>query len=530
MFQSASTSQPNRPRLVGDDIIIGKSIILARRVAFNGCWEVEKPQPIALSRLLSMAYGKRISINDDMLKQFVSAFGALPRSLREVEQILSSLPAPLAETEDQVAEANRLLKDGVSPYKLDTLMRGQKYGLRPAPDWAETLTLCDKGLVLGKGTVILPLTDDGLELEGRETQVLALLSIARRGLAPAEMLEKLGTVCRAVARGETSVAAIALSQLRQPPLVDWALGKSLSLAAVRMRRGMTPLEVLRKAGFRQAALEKTYGHTEIWLKFNPCHLPAGCPGGGQFCSTNAGNDPTYGGRLPEPKLPSAPSPFTSWDAYRSHEVENAIYPQQPGTITLQRWQEMKDALDKRNDLTANQKAAFLTIYAWEGGLKENKGNGSIAGLTGTALDRTGGDAPTTVNDAINGYVDYFNDTMKTVGGINALNQINDPKAAAAFADTDFYQGRSRGPRLLQQSVNEVLDRLGRPRIDEDGSMGPGLLKAYAELANNPDTRQALLNALYKKRVQWSEEKKVDKKDKSLAKEREADQVRFASFR
>jgi len=50
------------------------------------------------------------------------------------------------------------------------------------------------------------------------------------------------------------------------------------------------------------------------------------------------------------------------------------------------------------------------------------------------------------------------------------------------------------------------------------------------LANNPDTRQALLNALYKKRVQWSEEKKVDKKDKSLAKEREADQVRFASFR
>src|SRR5208283_3314882 len=101
---------------------------------------------------LSMAYGKRISINDDMLKQFVSAFGALPRSLQEVEQILSSLPAPLAETEDRVAAANRLLKDGISPYKLDTVMRGQKYGLRPALDWAETLTLCDKGLVLGKGT------------------------------------------------------------------------------------------------------------------------------------------------------------------------------------------------------------------------------------------------------------------------------------------------------------------------------------------------------------------------------------------
>jgi len=289
MFQqTTATTQPSHPRLVGDDIIIGKSTILARRFAFNGCWEVEKPQPIALSRLLSMAYGKRISINDGMLKQFDRAFGALPRNLREVEQILSTLPAPLAEAEERVAEANRLLKDGVSPYKLETVMRGQKYDLRPAPDWAETLTLCDKGLVLGKGTVVLPLTDDGLELEGRETQVLALLSVARRGLAPVEMLEKLGTVCRAVTKGEISVAAIALSQLRQPPLIDWALGKSLSLASVRIRRGMTPLEVLRKAGFRPAALEKAYGLTELWRKFNPNHKPAGSPEGGQFCSGSGG--------------------------------------------------------------------------------------------------------------------------------------------------------------------------------------------------------------------------------------------------
>lgn len=535
MLHIASATPLLRPRVVGNSIVIGNSTVLGRRYAANGCWEVEKPQPAALSKLLSVAYEKRISPTDDMIGILERAFAMLPRNPREADHIISGFPSPTSDTEEHVAATNRLLKSGIRPDQIEAVLRGSRLGLRSAPEWAEQLTLCSEGVVLGKGTVIaglveLPFGGTGLDLDGREGAVLALLSLARRALAPADVLEKLASASRALSRGDASVAAIALAQLGQPPLTDEALAKSLNVAADRLKLGEKPLDLLCKAGFAMATLRKVFGQTETWRKLNRNRVPAGCPEGGQFCSGNAGYDPTYGGALPEPKLPLPPSPFTSWDAYRSHEAENAVYPQQPGAITGQGWQDMKDALDKRTDLTDTQKAAFLSIYGWEGGLKENKSNGSVAGLTGTALGRTDGDTPKTANDAINGYIDYFSDTMKTVGGVDALNQINDPKAAAAFADTDFYQGRSGGPRLLQQSVNEVLDRFGQPRIAVDRAMGPELLKAYAGLANNQDTRQALLDALYEKRVQWSEDTKRDVNGKNRGREREADRLRFASYR
>jgi len=259
MFQVTPAAPSSRPRVVGDSIVIGKSTVIARRYALQGIWEVEKPHPVALSRLLSMAYGKRISSGSDMVKLLVKAASTLPRNLREADQIISGLPEPLAEAEERVEEANRLLKDGVSPYRLAEAMRGETLGLNPAPAWTEHLTLCDKGIVLGKGTVIVALTDDGLDLEGKEAEVLALLSLARRRLAPAETLEKLASVSRSVMAGNISVAAITLAQLGQPPLQDESLAKSLIFAANRLKRGVKPLELLKKAGFSMQTLEKAYG-------------------------------------------------------------------------------------------------------------------------------------------------------------------------------------------------------------------------------------------------------------------------------
>jgi len=247
---SSQASSVSRPRVVGDAVIIGKATVLARRVARSGCWEVEKPHPVALSRLLTMAYGKRISSGSDMVKLLEKAFTTLPRNLREADQLISALPEPLVEAEDRVEAANRLLKDGVSPYHLEEALRGEQLGLRPAPAWAERLTLCDKGVVLGKGTVIVGLTDlpyggTGLDLEGKEERVVTLLSVARQGWAGMEALDKLEAVSRALEKGDISVATIALAQLGQPPLDEEQLAKKLDWAARRMNSGISPRDLLK---------------------------------------------------------------------------------------------------------------------------------------------------------------------------------------------------------------------------------------------------------------------------------------------
>lgn len=256
MWSYSSSSQASpvlRPRVKGNAVIIGKSTVLARRMERLGCWEVEKHHPVALSRLLSMAYGKRISVNDPMVKLLEKAAAALPRNLREADHLISGLPAPLPETERRVEAASRLLKDGVSLSQLEAALRGERLGLRQTPAWAEHLTLCEKGVVLGKGTVIVNLTDlpcggTAFDLEGKEAEIMALLSVARRGLVPPEMLTKLAVASRALTEGDVARTAIVLAQTGQPALTDEALSKSLTFAANRLRHGMAPLELLKISG------------------------------------------------------------------------------------------------------------------------------------------------------------------------------------------------------------------------------------------------------------------------------------------
>jgi len=100
--------------------------------------------------------------------------------------------------------------------------------------------------------VIVGLTDlsyggTALDLDGKEADILALLSVARRGLAPAEMLAKLAAASRALIEGDISRAAIALALTGQPALTDEALAKSLTFAANRLKRGMRPFDLLKSA-------------------------------------------------------------------------------------------------------------------------------------------------------------------------------------------------------------------------------------------------------------------------------------------
>lgn len=248
-----SSSETLRPRVEGDAIVIGKATVLGRRHAANGCWIAEKPQPEALAKLLSAAYGKRISPSDGMIEVLNKAFAMLPRNPREADHIISAFPAPQADADTLVEETSRLLKAGVRPDRIESTRHARRLGLRPAPEWAETLTLCDKGVMLGKGTVIADLADlpfggTGLDLNGKEDRIVTLLSVARQGWAGMEALAKLEAVSRALAKGDISVATIALAQLGQPPLGKEQLAKKLDWAAERMNSGVSPRVLLKNQG------------------------------------------------------------------------------------------------------------------------------------------------------------------------------------------------------------------------------------------------------------------------------------------
>lgn len=171
----------------------------------------------------------------------------------------------------------------------------------------------------------------------------------------------------------------------------------------------------------------------------------------------------------------------------------------PPTIGTADWTAMKDALDKRRDLTDIQKYNILSLYGWEGGLKKDS-KGTIAGLLRTTLKDMGEKTPKSAAEVINLYQHYFDDAMHTVGGKTTADKIGDAKAGAAFVDTMFRHGVGAGAKVIQQAINDVREKLGQPKIAEGDGMGPETLEAYRALLKDPETRQALLDALAKKRI------------------------------
>lgn len=289
MVGMVSSLQLLRARVVGDAIFLGKSTILAKRVVVNGLWNLDRPKPEAAARLLSMAYGKRISVIDGTMRLYEQACQALLRNPNEAERLLAHLSAPAGEVGEKLDTATRLLKCGVAPDRLDMALRREHLGLLEAPSWAEHLTLCDEGVVLGEGTVIVPLAElpaggTGLEIAGHEASILALLSIARAELAPPQVLEKLASASRALAKGNVAQAAIALCQMGQPPLQDRAMSKSLAFAADRLEKGVPANELMKAYGFiDQGQLSKATARG--WDPNKHPRQSAGCHEGGQFCTS-----------------------------------------------------------------------------------------------------------------------------------------------------------------------------------------------------------------------------------------------------
>ena len=258
-----------RPRVIGEAIIIGRDTVLARRVVDQGLWTLDRPRPAVTARLLSAAYGKPIAEDDWCMQRFDRACLALRGNPTEADRLLRDMPHPEVAAMPELAKAAKLLKDGVAPDRLDRALRNPNLKLPRTPAWAPELALSEDGVVLGDGTIIAPLTDlpgggCGLGIEGREAEILALLSIARREPAPPAMLTKLTVASQALAAGDPARAAMVLCQSGQPRIDDRELAKGLASAAELMADGMSPAALLKAIGMKPVKWGR-----ETLGKYNP---------------------------------------------------------------------------------------------------------------------------------------------------------------------------------------------------------------------------------------------------------------------
>jgi hypothetical protein len=91
---TVTRSLVRRPRIVGDAIILGQATVLARQGIENGCWCIRRPDDAVLAALLSVAYGRRIGVNDREFRAVVDASDMMPRNPARAAERLNTLPAP----------------------------------------------------------------------------------------------------------------------------------------------------------------------------------------------------------------------------------------------------------------------------------------------------------------------------------------------------------------------------------------------------------------------------------------------------
>ena len=236
-----------------------------------------------MAALLAYACDPR-GLDPDGCAEVIRKLAALiGRDDDEVRTNLRLLPLRATVSKDEIQLAHRLLRTGVPATQLAVAVRRAKLGLGETTAFCERLTLCDRGVVLGLGTVIAPLIDlpggrFGLKVEGRVEEILALLSSARGELAPAHIIERLKSVSHALQRGDRVLAEIGLAIVGQPALAGQAAAAALAKTADALQAGVDP-----------RALMKTWGNAHPAEKASPDDpkhpgWPKGDPGrrGGQF--------------------------------------------------------------------------------------------------------------------------------------------------------------------------------------------------------------------------------------------------------
>lgn len=236
-----------------------------------------------MSALLSYACDMHGLDPDKCADAVRRAAGLIGRDDNEAKARLRALPLRAVIGKEDMRLAHRFARAGVPGPQLAAAVQHAKLGLGDAPSYCERLALCVQGVVLGYGTVISPLVElpggrFGLAIEGRAEEILALLSVAQGAPAPAQAIDRLNGVSRALQRSDKVLAEIGLALLGQPALTDRAAAEILAKAAEALQGGMDP-----------CVLMKTFAiapQTEKASPNDPKHpgYPKGAPNGrgGQF--------------------------------------------------------------------------------------------------------------------------------------------------------------------------------------------------------------------------------------------------------
>jgi len=188
----------------------------------------------------------------------------------------------------------------------------------------------------------------------------------------------------------------------------------------------------------------------------------------------------------------------------------------------------RDALKQElADASLVESLAHQLAYAWEGGeIAKHVGTEDevIGGVTVTTVERLGdelgmdfavsGTPPTELSLAqrVQAYRGHQEDILartarsfseeegREIAGRELLDRVGDPFAAIALSDTLFRHGLAEGPLVLQRAINDVQRNVGRPPeelVEVDGGMGRETFDAYARLAQDPATRDKLLDQVAK---------------------------------
>jgi len=237
---------------------LGSVVSLARRYAQDGCWQIERLDRGPMASLLAYACDPRGLDPDGCAEVIHKIAGLIGRDDDEVRATLRALPLRAAVSKDEMQLAHRLVRTGVPGSQLATAVRRAKLGLGETPPFCERLTLCDRGVVLGCGTVIAPLIElqggrFGLKVEGRAEEIVTLLSIARGAPTPLQVLDRLIGVSQALQGGDRVLAEIGLALVGQPVLAGHAAAEALAKSADALQAGVDPRVLLKALGIASPA-------------------------------------------------------------------------------------------------------------------------------------------------------------------------------------------------------------------------------------------------------------------------------------
>jgi hypothetical protein len=180
------------------------------------------------------------------------------------------------------------------------------------------------------------------------------------------------------------------------------------------------------------------------------------------------------------------------------------------------WADYRAALNRLPNLGRNEEYTLMQSFGFEGGLRKDGGksstayggilqktldNAKAAGVPGLEHvqqpDQLGFDQQAAIARW------HLDAGLKNVGGRDALETLPDRHAAAALGDTIFRHGEGGAKSLLLEAVNDVREKQGLPDIANPGRLiGRTLFDSYRSMAADPQSRNALLDALDTKRTVW----------------------------